>query len=217
MPTAISPCPSSPWWVMAGPGSHGMSQPSQKQGSWGHQGSSRIRHLSGNRGMPSPGWNWWATIFPGIKDSHIFQRMCGRPELIVGTGHMWHACNGSSHRPWSSGLLCQLQHAREAQATSNHPFSEETSEQSRNDTAISCFSAQKTCLRGKNCCNLAFVNTIFQFRKQPHVRIAAHKNEQTTAVPHTGASPPSGCTLPLTQCFNNPSSTFVLKFVLAGA
>lgn len=93
----------------AGSGSQGLSQPSQK--SWGHQGSPSIRHLSGDRGMPSPGWNRWAKIFHRVKGSHIFQRMCGPPELTVGTGYMWHAHNEISHRPQSSGLICQLQHA----------------------------------------------------------------------------------------------------------
>lgn len=119
------------------PGRQGVSQPSQK-----HQGcpSPSIKHLSGDRGMPSSGWNGWAKIFPRIKGNHIFQRMHGPPELNVGTGHMWRACNGSSHRPWSFGVMCQLQYVP-AQAAWNHPFSEETSEQSRNDTAISWFSA----------------------------------------------------------------------------
>lgn len=132
------------------------------------------------------------------------QGTCGMPAMAAPTGHGPLVCCASfsmpgKHRQPQITLFLKKPLNR---AGMTQPF---------------LVSLHRRRLRGKNCCNLAFVNTIFQFRKQPHVRIAAHKNEQTTAVPHTGASPPSGCTLPLTQCFNNPSSTFVLKFVLAGA
>lgn len=85
-PSAPVPAPLGGWWQGQQPGPV-PAQP-EKQGSWGHQDSRSIRHLSGDKGKSSPGWNGWAKIFLRTKGSQIFQRMCGPPELIVMTGHI---------------------------------------------------------------------------------------------------------------------------------